>query len=509
MFLREDKIEEREYQKNIVESAKESNTLVVLPTGLGKTIISVMLVDYRLTKYKGSKVLFVAPTKPLVNQHFKTFSNTMDLRLGVVSGEVQKGDRKNVYEASQLIFATPQTIENDITDGVIDFSDFSLLIVDEAHHTVGNYAYVKIANEFTRESKHPLVLGLTASPASDQDKINAICRNLSITNVEIRGEDDPDVSPYVKTKTVEEVRLTLPKEILEVSNRLRILIQEQIAALQNMGLLKNTPMNRINRVTILMLQKSLQRRMFTGGKSFYTIRGIILTAKLLKLYHALNLISTQSVEAFYNFLEKIAKEGKTKTDKELAGSEEFKWLYDNSGKLIENGIEHPKIAEIKKILSQSFKTEQKAIIFTQYRDTVDVIEKSLKEVEGVRPIKFIGQGKGGLSQKKQIEIIKDFESGVYNVLVSTSVSEEGISIKGADLAIFYETIPSGIRAIQRRGRVGRFNAGKIFILITEGTNDEGYYWVSKRKENKMKKLIKKIKENPNLLKNDGTLNSFV
>ncbi|MCL4400465.1 hypothetical protein M1316_00610, partial [Candidatus Parvarchaeota archaeon] len=336
-----------------------------------------------------------------------------------------------------------------------------------------------------------------------------ICRNLNITNVEIRGEDDPDVAPYVKAKTIEEVRLKLPEELTEIVNKLRFFIQEQVAALQNVGLLKNTPINRITRVTILMLQKSLQKRMFTGQRNFYTIRGIIITAKLLKLYHALNLISTQSVEAFYNFLEKIIKEGKSKADKELSSSQDFNWFYETTGKLLEKGIEHPKIPEIKKILIESFDSEQKAIIFTQYRDTVDSIFKNLKDIAGIRPIRFIGQGKGGLSQKKQVEIIKDFESGVYNVLISTSVSEEGISIKGADLAIFYETIPSGIRAIQRRGRVGRFNAGKIFILITEGTNDEGYYWVSKRKESRMKKLIKKIKENPQLLKNDGTLNPFV
>lgn len=509
MFLRREKIEEREYQRNIFESARESNTLVVLPTGLGKTIVSLLLIDYRLEKYKDSKVLFVAPTKPLVNQHLKTFSNLTKLKLGVVSGEVDKGDRRNVYETEQVIFATPQTIENDIDNQLIDLSDFSLLVVDEAHHTVGNYAYVKIASEYKRKARYPLILGLTASPASDKEKINLICRNLGISKVEIRGEDDPDVAPYVKAKVVQEIRLPLTKEILEMMNRLKLLIQEQIASLQNVGLLKGVAMNRINRRTILMLQKSLQKRMFAGNRTFYTIRGIIITSKLLKLYHASNILATQSIESFNNFLEKVIKEGKSKTDKELANSEEFKWLYERSGELLAEGMEHPKVNEIVRILSEQFKPNQKAIIFTQYRDTVDVICKRLDSIKGIKAVKFIGQGKGGLSQKKQIEIIKDFEAGVYNVLVSTSVSEEGISIKGADVAIFYETVPSGIRTIQRRGRVGRFDAGKIFILIAEGTNDEGYYWVSKRKESKMKKIIKEIKENPKILNHETTLEDFV
>ncbi len=509
MFIRKGKIEEREYQKNIFESAKDSNTLVVLPTGLGKTVISVLAVDYRLSKYKNSKALFLAPTKPLVSQHYKTFSSMMDLSLGMASGETKKGDRQNVYETSQLTFATPQTVENDMENGSIDFSDFSLLVVDEAHHTVGNYAYVKIAKEYMSKSAHPLILGLTASPASDQEKISLICRNLNISNVEIRGEDDPDVAPYVKTKTVEEIRLKLPQELQEIISYLKIFIQEQVVALQHVGLLKDAAPNRINRRTILMLQKSLQARMFSGHRNFYTIRGIIITSKLLKLYHAMNMISTQSVGSFNRFVEKIINEGTSKTDKELAKTEQIKWLYEKSKKVLDSGIEHPKLKEISKILSESFSEDKKAIVFTQYRDTVDVIYDSIKNDKGVRPVKFIGQGKSGLSQKEQINIIKDFEAGVYNVLVSTSVSEEGMSIKGADLAIFYETVPSGIRSIQRRGRVGRFNAGKIFILITEDTNDEGYYWVSKRRESKMKKLIKKIKANPDTLKNDGTLNPFV
>ena len=84
-----------------------------------------------------------------------------------------------------------------------------------------------------------------------------------------------------------------------------------------------------------------------------------------------------------------------------------------------------------------------------------------------------------------------------------------MSIRGVDIAIFYETIPSAIRNIQRRGRVGRFAAGLIFILMTRGTTDEGYYWLSKRREKTMKKIIKNIKENPENIRQDGTLHPFV
>ena len=508
MILFKEKIEDREYQNKIFETAKTGNTLVVLPTGLGKTIISAMLVDYRIIKYPSSKVLFLAPTKPLANQHYKTFSSLLAVHPGIVSGSVSSSKRIKIYEESQLIFATPQTIENDMAKNIIDFSNFSLLIVDEAHHTIGNYSYVKIAKAYSEQSIHPLILGLTASPASDREKIKLICGNLQISNVEIRSDDDPDVIPYIQKKYIEEIKVNLPQEMLELANKLKLLISESISELQEIGLLKNVQKTRINKVTILLLQKSLQRQMFSGKRTYYLIRGIILTSKILKLYHAYNLLSTQSLAAFLNFLEKI-QTGKAKTDKDLSSNKRFLEIKERTTELLENGIEHPKLKQLQIIFTNYFNESKKAIVFAQYRDTVDVIYNSISKIPGVRPIKFIGQGKGGLSQKEQVNIVQDFESGIYNVLVSTSVSEEGMSIKGVDLAVFYETIPSAIRNIQRRGRVGRFSAGRIFILITIGTNDEGYYWLSKRREKTMKRIIKNIKENPDTIKQDGTLHPFI
>ncbi|EFD92934.1 MAG: DEAD/DEAH box helicase domain protein [Candidatus Parvarchaeum acidophilus ARMAN-5] len=501
------KIDDREYQKNIFETCKSGNTLVVLPTGLGKTIISAMLADYRLEKYPNSKVLFLAPTKPLINQHMKTFSNIMDIKIGTASGSVSSKKRSEMYLENQLIFATPQTIENDIKNEVIDFSSFSLLIVDEAHHTVGNYSYVKIAKDYTTGSAHPLILGLTASPASEREKIRTICNNLGITNVEIRSEEDPDVSPYIENKEVEVITVNMPLEIADLSIKVKEMINSAILELQSSGLLKNVQQSRINRVTILLLQKSLQTQMFSGRRSFYLIRGIILTSKLMKLYHAYGLVSTQSLSAFFNFLVKIEK-GKAKTDKELVSDPKFLQIKEKTEDLLKKGIEHPKLEQLVQLLKNNFSEDKKAIIFAQYRDTVDAIYSRISSMENIRPVRFIGQGKGGLSQKEQVNIISDFESGVYNVLVSTSVSEEGMSIRGVDIAVFYETIPSAIRNIQRRGRVGRFAAGKVFILITKGTNDESYYWLSKRREKSMKKIIKNIQENPENIKQDGTLNPF-
>lgn len=507
MLLRRELIDEREYQRRIFESAKNSNTLVVLPTGLGKTVIAALVMDERLTRFPGSKALFLAPTKPLVNQHLRTFSKFMDSTSFASSGSVKKDERRAGYEASRLVFATPQTISNDMDKGVIDFSDFSILVVDEAHHAIGNYSYVRIAQRYLADAKYPLVLGLTASPSSDRSKINAICKNLGISNVEIRSEDDPDVSPYIKKKSIIDVKVKLPPEISSLALRMNSIISSQKLELAKYGFFKNS-MNSINRTKILLLQKSLQGQMFANRNNFYAIRGIILTSKMLKLYHAYDLLTTQSFGGFVNFMRKLL-DGTTKSDKELSKIEELSLIYEKACKLLEQGVEHPKVEKTASLLLESLKNNEKAIVFTQYRETVDTLYKYLKKSPALRPVKFIGQGRGGLLQKEQISIVKDFEAGVYNVLVSTSVSEEGISIKGVDLAIFYDSVPSAIRSIQRRGRVGRFNVGKIFLLITEGTSDEAYYWVSKKRESKMKRIIKDIKDNPDKVYQDGTLNPFV
>ena len=114
--------------------------------------------------------------------------------------------------------------------------------------------------------------------------------------------------------------------------------------------------------------------------------------------------------------------------------------------------------------------------------------KSLGGIENVKPIEFVGQ-REGMTQKEQNQRLSDFRDGHHNVLVCTSIGEEGLDIPEMDLALFYEPVPSGIRSVQRRGRVGRQKIGKIVFLITRDTRDEAYYWTAKKKEQSMHKTL--------------------
>ncbi|MCW1297556.1 MAG: helicase-related protein [Candidatus Rehaiarchaeum fermentans] len=486
-FLLQDKIQFREYQQNIAKVAYYNNTLVVLPTGLGKTIIGLLVIDRDLTIFPNSKALFLAPTKPLLIQHYKNFSEVSTFKIGLVDGEVNVSKRIDIYN-SDLILGTPQTIRNDIKNGILDLSSFSTIVFDEAHHAIGNYPYVEIAKVFNQKSFNKHIIGLTASPASEREKILEICRNLFIHKIEVRTEDDPDVSPYVFQKEFIKIRVDLNPQILEISKKINELNSKYKEELINNNFTYLSKSRLIGK-NLMIIRNNLLKEIKQGNYSAF--RGIILISKILKLNHLDYILCTQTINAAYSFSQKII-DSSSRADKELSKNVEFISIHNSIKKLVENNVENDKLKKLSELLKAY--SNNKVIIFAQYRDTVSSIYEFIKNIENVRASIFIGHGKKGMSQKLQKEVINKFESGEINVLISTSVSEEGISIKGADVAIFYEPVPSAIRTIQRKGRVGRFNFGKIYVLVASDTKDEGYFWVSSKREKQLKLLLKTINQ---------------
>jgi Fanconi anemia group M protein len=139
------------------------------------------------------------------------------------------------------------------------------------------------------------------------------------------------------------------------------------------------------------------------------------------------------------------------------------------------------------------------MVFAEYRDTIDMLIPEINTIEWAKAVRFIGQTKTskekGMSQVEQKQTLDDFRSGIYNVLVSTSIGEEGIDIPTTSLVLFYEPVPSAIRYIQRKGRTARDGLpGEVWILIMKNSRDEGYYWNSVRKEKKMYSYVYKLKD---------------
>jgi Fanconi anemia group M protein len=502
-YIKKESIEKREYQINIAKSALKENSLVVLPTGLGKTIIALILIAEHLKKNK-NRILFLAPTKPLVLQHAQFLKDILTINkqeIIVFTGEIPPLKRINLWEKSKIIISTPQVIENDLLSKKINLENISLVIFDEAHHAIGEYSYVFISEKYKQQAKEKLILGITASPGNDLTKILEICKNLDVKNIEIRTKQDLDVKPYVHDIQIKWKEITLPEDFANTIQLLRKALSNRLKILKEMNFIETASVNLVNKTKLLDIQKRIQFEIKNSIKpSKALFKAASVQSEAMKIHYALELIQTQGLNALKNYFKRMTNEAKLKSSTKSSRTIITDNDVINAIACINSlKIEHPKVEEITKIVKQQLqeKSDSRIIIFTHYRDTSAYISKELKNIKQARPARFIGQAikneDRGLTQKQQAEIINNFRKGEYNILIATSVAEEGLDIPSTDLVVFYEPIPSEIRAIQRRGRTARKTTGKVMILITKGTPDEGYYWSAKRKEKRMKSELETIR----------------
>jgi Fanconi anemia group M protein len=477
-------VQSRKYQNAIADTASKRSCLVVVSTGLGKTLISILVAANRLHQFPESKVMILSPTRPLCAQIQKTFEDSIEIepeKIILITGKIRPEDREHLYKQSKIIVSTPQCIGNDLKENRINLNDFSLITFDEAQHSIGNYSYTYVAKKYKEQCINPLILGLTASPGGTEEKIKEICKNLFIETVEIRTEADEDVKPYVKEIKTEVVKVELTENLRNAQELLKNALKRRLGKMREYNIYINT------KKELLQAQKKISRQIATERKPFLFYL-ISLVVETVKIWHVLELLETQSVKATKIYLEKI-KEKKTKSDKGILNDVDFL----KALKIIETSEEHPKIEKLKDVIKKEIEANKNValIIFSHYRDNIFNLHNLLEEV--CRPVILIGQGgEKGLSQKEQIDVIKDFNAGYFNCLITSPIGEEGLHIPSADTAIFYDSVPSEIRTIQRRGRVGRTKVGKIIFLITKNTRDESYYWTAYRKEKKMKEVLKEM-----------------
>nr|WP_229396598.1 ERCC4 domain-containing protein [Methanosarcina sp. DH1] len=491
-LIKSDTVEQRLYQLNLAGKALEGSSLVVLPTGLGKTVIALFVIVSRLQRF-GGKALILSPTKPLVEQHATFFKKVMALPEDEVltfTGSIAPAEREKLWAQGKLIVSTPQVIENDLLTKRISLEDVTHITFDEAHRAVGNYAYTFIAEKYFESARNPHVLGITASPGSSDEKISEVCQALHIENVSVKTEKDKDVRPYVQEKEIEWLQVQLPPEMAEIRSYLEKIFDDRLVTIRGLGFSPGSG-KYVSKKDLLLFQKKLQGEIRVGGDpAVFTAMSVL--AEMVKVNHAVEMIETQGLEPFRKYLEKLDAEASSssasKASKRLMDDLYMrKALY----RVKECEVEHPKLELARKLVSEQLKEspDSRVIVFTNYRDTAEIVVNALSGVPGIAPIRFVGQASRlkdkGLTQKQQVEVLDKFRAGEYNVLVATSVAEEGLDIPSTDLVLFYEPIPSEIRSIQRKGRTGRQHKGRVIILVTKGTRDEAYYWSSKSKEKKM------------------------
>lgn len=495
-------IERRTYQERVAQNALRSSTLVSIPTGLGKSLIAALVAAKRLEQHREKHVVVLAPTRPLVEQHYRTFRKLLRLDpddFACVTGQASPDDRSTAW-SKRMIVSTPQVFVNDLISGKIDLASISLLVFDEAHRAVGDYAYTYIGERYGKVP-HGLVLGLTASPGSSKEAILEVCKSLNIKHVESRTISDDDVKPFVGGISVDWVPVELPPIFRETKRILDDYVKDMLKGVRDYGYLQTADADRIRLRDILQAREKIRRDMTNEPAAKDVLRRI--SFGLYSSIHALKsmeLLETQGftpLNAYFKGLQERLKKRAMPWLRAFLEDPRMISLMHIAGREAERGNEHPKlqvlIARVKETLTLG---SRRVMVFTNYRATAARLVEELSREPGISAVRLVGQQTKstdkGLSQKQQTMLLEDFRSGQYNVLVATQIGEEGLDIVECDEVIFYDTVPSAIRYIQRRGRTGRKGPGKATVLMALGTRDEAYYYISRRKEKMMATALRQV-----------------
>ena len=489
----------RAFQLKIAAQALERSTLVVLPTGLGKTVIAA-LVAADVLNHGGGKVVFLAPTKPLAQQHMQSFGRLLagGPSMDLFTGSMPAKKREALWRSTRVVFATPQGIRNDLERGRYGLEDAALVIFDEAHRSVGDYAYVAIAKRYMEQRINPLVLALTASPGSEAEKIDDVVRNLGIAHVEARSDEDQDVAPYIQETAVHWRKVRLSTYMVRARRAFDEAFTDHTNKLKRFGFMRHRKKgSMVSKKDIIGAGQAILGRMRAGGRGKGALFGALYHQTIsLHIANCLELLETQGVEPTLAYMGRLRSDEKPKRSVKAFLKDEnvlraFEHLEEHKG------ASHPKVDALLAAVKEQFARAKGSlvIVFSQYRDTITGLTESLRSA-GYSVERFVGQADRkedfGLSQAEQAKLLARFSRREFSVLVASQVAEEGLDIPAVDLVVFYEPIPSAIRTIQRRGRTGRSEIGRVEVLVTEDSRDERFLYAGIGREKKMRGIVKSM-----------------
>ncbi|KAL4238941.1 hypothetical protein ACF0H5_003645 [Mactra antiquata] len=493
----------RDYQFNIVKQALFKNTMVTLPTGLGKTFIAAVVMYNFYRWYPQGKVIFMAPTKPLVAQQIEACYNIMGIpqdHTAEMTGSMGPSKREKAWHDKRVFFLTPQVLTNDLSRGTCPAVDVKCLVIDEAHKALGNHAYCQVVRELIKYTQNFRVLSLSATPGSDIKAVQQVLNNLLISQIEIRTEESIDIKQYSHERKVEKIVVPLGDELSKVKEKYVHIMDAVVTKLKRVGALYHKDTTSLSKFLILKAREGFRQNPpeRLPRNQYGVVEGDFALA--MSLYHGYELLQLHGSRSLYTFLDGIltGEKGYGRTRTELMRNADFndlmkilsqKYQATTSDTLSQAQaksfvIGHPKMEKLQDIVVQHFNSYNDAatrvMIFSQYRDSVQEITHMLDVHKPlVKVMSFIGQattGKStkGFTQKEQLKVMKQFREGGYNTLVSTCVGEEGLDIGDVDLIICFDAHKSPIRLVQRMGRTGRKREGRIVMLVTQGKEEQIY-----------------------------------
>lgn len=535
-FIYPANFEIRDYQYNIVQRAFYDNLLVALPTGLGKTFIASTVMLNFLRWFPDSRIVFMAPTKPLVAQQIKACCSITGLptdKVAILLDKTRK-NRDEIWASKQVFFTTPQLVENDLTSGLVDPKSISLLVIDEAHRAKGRYAYNNVTQYLNRFNRSFRVLALTATPASDVEGVQQIITNLLISKVELRTETSIDLLKYMKNKRVERRNIDRSPVIAELVDLLCTGIEPVLELANDRNIYAVKDPSRINHFQCMEAsQRIIMDPTMSEGLKWLNYFMLQLLGVVGQCFRRLNIYGVRSFYSYFNdksveFTTKWNKKKSTnKMNAEFYSSEPIKACLLKAQELCADPafVSHPKVEVVIEELKEFFAVstdDSKVIIFTEFRESALELVQTLALVGGpaLKPHIFIGQAKEkdkfddqkyaasltklkkklaqfkeqqaqavknrptdrssseeaqskGMNQKMQKEVIHEFKKGTYNILVATSIGEEGLDIGEVDLIVCFDSTGSPIKNVQRMGRTGRKREGKVLLLFS--SNEESKF----------------------------------
>ncbi|XP_001494380.2 interferon-induced helicase C domain-containing protein 1 [Equus caballus] len=510
----------RPYQMEVAQPALEGkNVIICLPTGSGKTRVAVYVTKDHLDKKKETsepgKVIVLVNKVPLVEQLFrKEFNPFLKkwYRITRLSGDTQlKISFPEVVKSHDVIISTAQILENSLLnsekgeDAGVVLSDFSLIIIDECHHTNKEAVYNNIMrrylkqklknNRLKKENKPviplPQILGLTASPgvggatkqAKAEEHILKICANLDASVIKTVKENidqlkDQIKEPCKKFAIADDTREDPFKDkLVEIMTRIQTFCQmnpmpdfgtqpyEQWAIKMEKKAAKEG--NRKDRVCAEHLRKYNEALQIND------------TIRMIDAYNHLETFYNDEKEKKFAVLEDDSDESGDNGDEdevdekkhlELEETDSFLMtlFFDNKKKLkklAENPeCENEKLTKLRNTIMEHYtRTEESArgIIFTKTRQSAYALSQWITENEkfaevGVKAHHLIGAGHSSefkpMTQNEQKEVISKFRTGKINLLIATTVAEEGLDIKECNIVIRYGLVTNEIAMVQARGR---------------------------------------------------------
>ncbi|XP_077797079.1 Fanconi anemia group M protein isoform X2 [Macaca mulatta] len=502
----------RDYQLHISRAALFCNTLVCLPTGLGKTFIAAVVMYNFYRWFPSGKVVFMAPTKPLVTQQIEACYQVMGIpqsHMAEMTGSTQAFTRKEIWCSKRVLFLTPQVMVNDLSRGACPAAEIKCLVIDEAHKALGNYAYCQAVQQ--------------------------VITNLLIGQIELRSEDSPDILAYSYERKIEKLIVPLGEELAAIQKTYIQILESFAHSLIQRNVLMRRDIPNLTKYQIILARDQFRKNPSPNivGIQQGVIEGEF--AICISLYHGYELLQQMGMRSLYFFLCGImdGTKGMTRSKNELGRNEDFMKLYNHlecmfahtrstsadSVSAIQQGdknkkfvYSHPKLKKLEEVVIEHFKSwnaentsekkrdETRVMIFSSFRDSVQEIAEMLSQHQPIiRVMTFVGHASGkstkGFTQKEQLEVVKQFRDGGYNTLVSTCVGEEGLDIGEVDLIICFDSQKSPIRLVQRMGRTGRKRQGRIVVILSEGREERIYNQSQSNKRN----ICKAISSNRQVL----------